>query len=185
MQRPDPFIVPDLRSGKSSLTCYRWEDAEWVARLAGPFEVARFTGLPHPMGVDEARTWIGKKLEGIEAGTDMAWAVRVEGQPIGSGTLRLQPEMSIARFGFWIGQDHWGQGYGSLIAKGLTDYAFDVLQVRRLEADCVAENRASGRALEACGFQLEGRLRGGFHRFGATHDVTVYGALRSDRRAER
>ena len=182
MKLPDPFAVPELRAGELHLSGYTASDAEWVARLAGPLDVARSTGLPHPMTVETARDWItSRHLDGVIAGTTFGWVARIDGEPIGAGSLRLRPDEGIGRLGFWLGQAYWGRGHGRTLARAVTDYAFDVIEVRRMEADCVATNIGSSKVLESCGFQVEGRLRGGFHRFDGPQDVIIYGALRNER----
>ncbi len=182
MHLPDPFIVPTLHAGELELTGYRSADAEWVTRLAGPLEVTRFTGLPHPMPLEAAEHWVRRMLDRVDSLSGLGWVARLRGEPMGAGTLRLRPDEGIARLGFWLGQAYWGRGYGRAIAQTLTEYAFESLQVRRLEADCVSENVGSVKVLQSCGLRVEGLLRGGFHRFGESHDVTIFGALRSDRR---
>lgn len=179
---PDP--QPSLRAGSLHLVPYVEGDAVWVSEQAGELDVARHTGLPHPMDRSVASEWIRCRREGFEKRTNIAWAVRLPGadgapgEPIGSGSVRTGYDPGIIILGFWLGKGAWGQGHGSQIAARLVRFAFEDLGARRVEADCADVNGASARALVKAGLEPEGRRRGAFHRFDATHDLLLFGAVR-------
>ena len=58
--------------------------------------------------------------------------------------------------GYWIGASHARQGYMREAITGLVHYAFQSLDLSRIEAACLAENTASRGVLEKCGFKYEG-----------------------------
>lgn len=64
-----------------------------------------------------------------------------------------------AEIGYRVATDCWGQGYATEAVRCLCRFAFTDLQIHRLYAEVVADNHASWRVLEKCGFQLEGALR--------------------------
>ena len=178
---PDP--QPSLGSARLELTPYVPEDARWLTELIDSPEVVRWTGLPFPFDDATAAAWIARTQEGYRTGARTGWGARLRGSgvPVGGGSVRLNPRSPIATIGFWLGRAHWGQGLGRELAEALTAWSFDVLGARRVEADCVAENVASARILEDCGFEREGRQREAFERDGAIHDLLLFGALRRDR----
>jgi RimJ/RimL family protein N-acetyltransferase len=57
-------------------------------------------------------------------------------------------------------------------------FAFDTLDMRRIEADVDPRNIASVRALERLGFQREGFLRERWQVDGEIQDALFYGLLR-------
>lgn len=60
-----------------------------------------------------------------------------------------------------------GRGYGTEYAAALMAIAFDGLGVRRVEANCFADNLASRRLMEKFGMRLEGHFReDSLHRSG-------------------
>jgi RimJ/RimL family protein N-acetyltransferase len=63
----------------------------------------------------------------------------------------------------------------------LQEELFSDTGLRRLEARCAVENRASWKVLEKAGFQREGRLRGYFVMHGRRVDNYLYAVLRHDR----
>ena len=178
-----PESQPELASERLLYVPYSVDDAGWFTRLAGPLEVARWTGLPHPLDEPAARAWLAERAVVYLRGTGVAWAVRrrVDGQPIGGASLRLNAEFEVADLGFWVAADFWGQRYASEMAHRTLGFAFDQWEARRLEAHCVADNAGSARILERLGFVREGCLRQGFQRFGAVHDLWLYGMLRAER----
>jgi RimJ/RimL family protein N-acetyltransferase len=83
--------------------------------------------------------------------------------------------------GYFVVQAATGKGFATEAARATIRYAFEHLQVSRLDLQCRADNGASQRVAERCGFRLEGcqRLR---HRRkdGFLVDRLWYGLLRSE-----
>ena len=62
----------------------------------------------------------------------------------------------------------------------LVQYAFQTLDLNRLEADIDPRNKASARTLERLGFQKEGHLRERWIVNDEISDTDLYGLLRRD-----
>ncbi len=65
----------------------------------------------------------------------------------------------LARIGYTIAREHWGQGYASASVKAIVDLLFTTSIIERIEADCSVDNPASRRVLEKCGFRYVGIKR--------------------------
>jgi RimJ/RimL family protein N-acetyltransferase len=52
-------------------------------------------------------------------------------------------------------RNYWRQGYGTEIGKTLLKFGFDMLNIRRIAADCNALNRGSYRIMELIGMRRE------------------------------
>ena len=61
--------------------------------------------------------------------------------------------------GYWCRHTAQGQGYVSEAVLALVQYAFTHIQAARIELITDAENLASRKVAERCGFELEGILR--------------------------
>jgi RimJ/RimL family protein N-acetyltransferase len=85
-----------------------------------------------------------------------------------------------AEIGYAIGSDYWGKGYMNEALTALIAHAFEVLDLRRLEADVDPRNTRSIRTLERLGFQREGFLRERWHVCGEIQDAFFYGLLRRE-----
>lgn len=83
--------------------------------------------------------------------------------------------------GYFLVQASTGKGFATEAARAALRYAFEQLQVSRVDLQCRADNVASQRVAERCGFQFEGRQRLR-HRMksGALVDRLWYGLLRSE-----
>ncbi len=66
---------------------------------------------------------------------------------------------SMASLGYWMGAPHAGQGLMSEAVSILIPFTARRLRLRRIEAACVPENKASLRLLEKAGFEREGYAR--------------------------
>lgn len=79
--------------------------------------------------------------------------------------------------GYWIGQKHAGHGLGAAAVRAMVGYAFNDLNLHRVEAACVPDNHASRRVLEKAGFELEGRARAYLKINGAWADHLLFGRV--------
>lgn len=113
------------------------------------------------------------------------------GRLIGNVGIRLrslgrrQPEARQADIGYELNPRYWGKGYATEAARAAVDFGFATLQVHRIWAECLAENRASARVLEKLGMRLEGRLREDDYFKGRWWDTLIYAILEDEWRAER
>jgi len=115
--------------------------------------------------------------------TMMKWglALRESDSLIGTTTLfNLNLDNGRAEIGYAMGRAYWGKGYMHEALEALVSHAFEVLQMRRLEADVDPRNAASIRTLERLGFQREGFLRERWHVEGEIQDALFYGLLRRE-----
>ena len=93
------------------------------------------------------------------------------------------PDWEVPRIelGYFLVKSAAGQGYASEAARAVIQFAFEHLKVLRLDLQCKADNLASSRLAQRCGFQLEGRFR---HyqrkKDGSLVDVLWHGLLRSE-----
>lgn len=108
-------------------------------------------------------------------------ALRDTNKLIGAVTLfHLNLSNGRAELGYAMGSAHWGKGYMNEALTALIVHAFDVVGLRRLEADVDPRNTPSVRTLERLGFQREGFLRERWHVGGELQDALFYGLLRRE-----
>lgn len=82
--------------------------------------------------------------------------------------------------GWDVFRDFRGRGAGKqLVAAGVA-FCFDVLALRRLNAEILVGNEASFKCAKAAGFVQEGVKRQAVHKLGAFIDSMVFGALISE-----
>ena len=71
--------------------------------------------------------------------------------------LRVRPwQESDAEIGYWIGKPYWNQGLGTEALREMVDWCFNKMGFLTLWSDFFADNPASGRIMEKCGFRDTG-----------------------------
>ena len=86
-----------------------------------------------------------------------------------------------AQLGVVIGEKaYWGLGYGTDAIKALLRFAFDEMNLHRVQLRVFEFNERAIRCYRRCGFREEGRLRQELYRGGAYHDVLLMGILREE-----
>lgn len=153
-------------------------DAEAIfARYASDPAVTPYLAWPTHGSVEDTRTFL--------AWSDAEWAqwpagpylIERRGGGLAGSTGLAFEAPDVAATGYVLARDAWGRGYATEALGAMVGLAVE-LGVRRLYALCHAENRASARVLEKCGFRLEGRFAesGGFPNLpGLVHGCLRYG----------
>jgi len=97
-----------------------------------------------------------------QQGRIVQWAIRnEEGSLIGGcGFHDFQlGESHRAEIGYWLAKPCWGLGIMTAVVRTLCDLAFAEFGLVKIVAHVFANNPASVRVLEKCGFEQEGYLR--------------------------
>lgn len=133
--------------------------------------------------IEHARKFI---FEGIKNRLDkvtLGLALVEDGDLIGStGFNRLDWNAKVCEIGYWIDHRHEGKGVITKACKAMIAYAFDELEMNRVEIRCSTENVRSAAVPERLGFKLEGTLRQAEVLNGKAHDFLIFGLLAEDER---
>lgn len=84
--------------------------------------------------------------------------------------------------GYWIGERYARNGYMREAVIAVVHYAFERLDLSRIEAGCLPENTPSRNLLESCGYKYEGVAQSYLQINGRWQNHVLYANLRSDRR---
>jgi [ribosomal protein S5]-alanine N-acetyltransferase len=85
-----------------------------------------------------------------------------------------------ANLGYWMGAPYAGKGYMSATVAAIIPFSHGALGLKRIEAACIPENKASIRLLERSGFVREGYARKYLCIDGKWQDHLLYARLSSD-----
>ena len=88
-----------------------------------------------------------------------------------------------ATLGYWMGVNHAGKGHMQKAVPALLSYAFDTLNLERVEAATLPNNERSKHLLTKCGFVEEGYAREYLEINGKREDHLLFSILRSDFKA--
>ncbi|HEY9860427.1 MAG TPA: GNAT family protein [Candidatus Obscuribacterales bacterium] len=83
-----------------------------------------------------------------------------------------------------IGEEHWGHGYGFEAMQLALTFAFEELNLHRIQLTVFSYNDRAIALYEKLGFQREGVYREFVHRSGDRHDMYLYGLLRPEWKAK-
>jgi len=91
-------------------------------------------------------------------GRSFSFAIWNQAQLIGQITLGgvMYGAMRGGHIGYWIDRNFANRGYTTAAVQMLTQYAFDVLKLHRVEINLRPENASSRRVAEKAGFVFEG-----------------------------
>jgi ribosomal-protein-alanine N-acetyltransferase len=130
--------------------------------------------------------WIQQAIESHERGEAIRLGVVLKDTDELIGLVYLTEVNHVhkrARSGWWIGPPEYrGKGYMTEARRQLLQYAFNELDLRRIEARILEGNESSKRSAEKGGFTKEGVLRKYVYKNGQENDVGVYSILRSEYR---
>lgn len=115
----------------------------------------------------------------------LAICLRGERRAVGVTALhRVDLVSGAAVFSICIANsDDWGKGYAGEATAAMLRYAFDVLNLHRLQLHVWTENEPAVKAYQRAGFRLEGTLREAMMHRGKRCDFHVMGLLAPEWRA--
>ena len=164
----------------------RWLTPADVPVLFGIFgdpDVCRYWSRPALADVAAAAVLQQEIVQLFAERSLFQWGIaeKESNRVIGTCTLAgLSSQHKRAEIGFALARNSWGHGYVTEALTALLAFAFDTLQLHRIEADVDPRNHRSIAVLERVGFEQEGYLRERYHLNGEVQDALFYGLLRSD-----
>ena len=176
-----PFRPP-LRSENLVLRPLERTDALVVKKLAGDWEIARWTlDIPHPFDTDMARkfiSWAQEELR-IRRRFFFAMVARATGDLVGVISLTCNSS-DEGEIGYWVGRPYQGRGYAREAAAVMVALGFEALSLRRVVAACHPDNKPSWRVLEHCGMRYVDAIRRWSVARRTTFDLSLYAIDREE-----
>jgi RimJ/RimL family protein N-acetyltransferase len=141
-----------------------WDAPPWTERA----RAGRFIAVCQQLA-DEG-TGARLAIERVSDGAFLGWC----------GLSRWNREYRSASMGYCLNEPAWGHGYATEAARALLQWAFDTMDLNRVQAEADTRNTASARVLEKLGFLLEGTMREDCVVNGQVSDSWVFGLLRRE-----
>jgi RimJ/RimL family protein N-acetyltransferase len=175
-----PLSVPaSMKDDVIAIRPWRNSDvAELVPLLEDP-AIARWTGIPAPYTRKEAKLFFktNARQEAMGVGTDSAIVEAGAGGLLGGVGLKLHTSHATAEVGYWVAAHARRHGIASRAVRLIARWAFDDLEVKRLELLTNVGNEASEGVALKCGFRREGILRSLRIMKGKRVDLTMFSLL--------
>jgi len=166
----------ELRLERCTIRDWRMGDAESLAEHANNRRIwlTLRDRFPHPYTLEDAESFLERAIS--ERDSEKFFCIDIDGAAVGG--IGMKPGEDVhrltAEFGYWLGQEFWGQGIMSEVVPAFVNYCFEKFSLTRMFASAYANNPASVRVLEKAGFVFEGRLRKNVVKDGKVLDSLLY-----------
>jgi ribosomal-protein-alanine N-acetyltransferase len=157
-------------------------DAPALVTMITTEEVQRFVSPP-PTTIEGFERLIAWAKNERRQGKHACFGVIPAGMSsvVGIFQLRsLEPGFGTAEWGFMMSSAFWGTGLFTESARLILDFAFETLEVHRLEARAAVANGRGNGALRKLGAMQEGILRRSFLKNGRHIDQVLWSILAED-----
>jgi RimJ/RimL family protein N-acetyltransferase len=177
-------VVSDqLRGARVRLTAPAEGDAAVIARWQGDGEFLRLLGAvpAAPKSAAQIAEWV---RESPKRSDGYLFAIRPLDDDALLGYIEFDGilwNQGVGSFSIAIGEPaKRGQGYGYEALQLALRFAFDELNLHRLELTVFSYNTRAIAVYEKLGFRHEGTHREFLYRDGQRHDMLLYGLLRRE-----
>ena len=130
------------------------------------------------IGPADTRAFIEETI--ATEGREHAFGIWADDVFAGCVGLHTDPEQRSAMLGYWIDEEHEGQGLITRASYALTEIAFRDLFIHRVWLSADPLNTRSCAVAERLGFRLEGIHRDDSLRDGRYRDTAVYAILEDE-----
>ena len=129
----------------------RHKDKQSIVSQIGDWEVAKWLSeVPYPYTDSDADDWINSLSK-----QELTFNIFQSDSLIGGIRLTHEDD-DYYELGFWLGREHWGQGFATEACKGLLNYAEEELGIGDFKSSHMTGNDGSARVLARLGFKKTG-----------------------------
>lgn len=185
MQKTDIFgeRLPVLETDRLRLRHPEEGDLGDLFGIFGNAELMRYWSHVPWENDSDAVKYLKEINEGFDERTLFQWAITVQGEDrlIGTSSLFKWNETNRhIELGYILNKNFWGAGYAKEAVRKVLEFAFETLDVYRVEAEVDPRNLGSIRLLDKLGFSKEGLLPERWFLYDEWCDSALYGLLRQD-----
>ncbi|MBB1255789.1 GNAT family N-acetyltransferase [Streptomyces alkaliterrae] len=177
------LTTPTLQTARLRLRPFADTDADALFTMHSSAHVMRYWDSPRWEERARADRFLAVCRRIADEGTGARVAVdrASDGAFVGWCALSSwNPEYRSASLGYCLDEAMWGHGFATEAAHAMLRWAFDTLDLNRVQAETDTRNVASARVLEKVGFVREGTLREDCVVDGEVSDSWVFGLLRRE-----
>lgn len=156
-------IFPVLETDRCHLVAPAEKDAADLFAIYGDESTMQYMQRPPVRSIIECCELITEWNENFQRQKSIRWAIKLKNNPTALiGTIALH-YWSIHNRRVELGADinklYWGKGISSEVTKEVIDFAFEKMDIHRLELRCDPRNTGSIVIAKKFGFVYEGTLR--------------------------
>lgn len=159
-------------------------DAEALFRLTENSRENLSEWLPWLDGTkteEDSLDFIKNSIKSYEAKKGLNCGIFYKGELTGmAGFNSIDWVNRVGFIGYWLAVEFQGKGIMTRAVHGLTDYAFNELELNRIDIRAAIGNKKSRAIPERLGFKEEGLIRQGEWLYDHYVDHIIYGMLQSE-----
>lgn len=166
----------ELQTARLRLRRLSFDDVyDYYERLGSDGEVSKYMLFEPHQDIGETLALIEEALVRYEEENFYRWGIENEDGLIGViELLHFDEENDICSFAYMLGKAWWGQGYATEAVQEVFRFAAEELGVKKITADHMAPNGASGAVMRRAGMVQVGVIPGKYEKHGQRHDAIVY-----------
>lgn len=176
-------IYRELSTDDLFLRPSKLSDAEGLFDMLSDPQSMKYWSDQPISDIEEAIKVLKEDIESDEQGRSLCLSIFLKGEDrmIGKCILfQFSEANQRAEIGFILNRKYWRRGLTQQALNALIDFAFDTLNLHRIEADVDEENTGSLGILEKLGFQREGLFRDRWRVYGEWQQSIMLGLLKQD-----
>lgn len=168
------------------LRAFQLEDAEAIyeAVVDSKHDLQRWLPWCHEAyAIGDTIEFLKGRGEAFQTAGERAFAIveRATGSLVGSiGINQLDNATRRANLGYWLRTSATGRGYAATATRLLARWAFETLELDRIEIVVAAGNERSQRVAERVGATREGIARKRLRCRDVQHDAVIFSLVRDD-----
>lgn len=178
-----PLTTPTLITERLRLRPFEERDGEDLYALQSNSRVLKYWDSPPWTDRSRVETFLTRSREMAETGNGVRLVIEGADSHAFLGWITLNswnPDFRSASIGYCLAEDAWGHGYATEAARAVLGWAYETLDLNRVQAEADTRNVASAKVLEKLGFIREGTLREDCIVNGDVSDSWIYGLLRRE-----
>ena len=154
--------IPTLESSRLIFRAIKRTDLYDIYEYSSNPKTSQYLLWEPHMTMEYTREFIEIVISKYKSGEYNDWALvnKEDGKMIGTcGFTRIDEENSVAEIGYVISPSYWGRGFATEAASKIIEFAFEKLNVNRIEAKFMFGNDASLAVMKNVGMKFEGYQR--------------------------
>ncbi|MEI6352618.1 MAG: GNAT family protein [Candidatus Nomurabacteria bacterium] len=136
---------------------------DYLANMADDYEIAKYVGprFPNPYTRKDSSDFLNFSRESWNSGKEYNFGIFIQkGKYIGNiGIVPDYDNNIISNLGYWLSKKYEGNGYMTRSVFLMTEFIFNNLNFRKIEANVYEGNIGSTFVLKKNGFSEEGILK--------------------------
>lgn len=175
-------VFPEINTERLNLREIKQEDAESIYKILSNPKVIKNDTFELFTNIKQAESLIKWFNDAFIQKRAIFWGISLKNEREIIGFCKCEIEVPKVRvdLGYDLRYEYWNMGIMTETLGSVIEFAFQTLDVNRIEATVSTENNSSSRVLEKSGFIKEGILRERCYMSDSYHDMMMFSILKKE-----